>query len=72
MNFNFNEVATAELHAYTPLDPKNFVIDTALQTWAPNAKKRLPSIRGKLLQDNGREHAAILKIVDDFDKNFLF
>lgn len=70
--FNFNRDAIDRLLAYKPLDTSRLELDVALKDWAPIVKKRLPSIRGKLLQDNGREHPNTLKIVDAFDKNFLF
>jgi hypothetical protein len=57
---------------YKPLDTASIEVDVAIKEWAPAVKKRLPSIRGKLLQDNGREHPNVLKIIDAFDRNFLF
>lgn len=70
--FNFNKATIERLNDLKPLDLNHLEVDIAFKEWAPTVKKRLPSIRGKLLQDNGREHPNILKIVDAFDKNFLF
>lgn len=70
--FNFNKDAIEKLRGMKTFDPSFIEVDVALKDWAPKVKARLPSIRGKLLQDNGKEHPKILDIVDKFDRNFLF
>ena len=47
-------------------------MDHAIKEWASKLKARLPSIRGKLLQDNGIPHPELLEVVDAVDRTFLF
>ena len=70
--FNFNKGTIERLKETYPIDKDNLCLDQSLKVWGPAVKKRLPSLRGKLLQDNGIEHPASLKIIDAFDKAFLF
>jgi hypothetical protein len=55
-----------------PLDVNNLSIDTAINEWGPKVKERLPSMRGKLLQDNGIPHPDKLEVIDLLDRTFLF
>jgi thiamine kinase-like enzyme len=55
-----------------PLDVNNLSIDTAINEWGPKVKDRLPSMRGKLLQDNGIPHPDKLEVIDLLDRTFLF
>lgn len=70
--FNFNKGAISRLKDKYPIDKDNLCLDQYIKEWAPAVKKRLPSFRGKLLQDNGIEHPASLKLIDALDKTFLF
>lgn len=47
-------------------------MDSAILKWAPRLKERLPSMRGKLLQDNGIPHPKSLEAIDMVDRTFLF
>lgn len=70
--FNFNKGAIARLKEKYPINKDKLSLDQIIKEWGPAVKKRLPSFRGKLLQDNGIEHPASLKLIDAFDKTFLF
>jgi hypothetical protein len=71
-NFNFNKPAVDELKALRPLDVNNLAIDTAINEWGPKLKERLPYMRGKLLQDNGKPHPDKLQVIDLLERTFLF
>lgn len=47
-------------------------IDKWIQEWGPALKEKLPSYRGKLLQDNGIPHPHSLRVIDMVDRHFLF
>lgn len=47
--FNFNKQAIEKFATLKPIDKDNLAIDQAIKEWGPAVKKRLPSIRGKLL-----------------------
>ncbi len=70
--FNNNETLQKCFSEIIPKDPNNLSVDIAIFKWGPELKERLPSIRGRLLQDNGIPHPEILKTVDAIDRNFLF
>lgn len=71
-NFNFNETLQTELAKILPLDRENLFADVAANKWGPEVKERFPSMRGKLLQDNGIPHPDQLRAIDAIDRNFLF
>lgn len=50
----------------------NLVIDRAFKNWGKVQFDRLPSIRGKLLQDNGVPHMQHLWHIDTIARVFLF
>ena len=47
-----------------PLNSNELGIDKAINEWGPNVREKLPSIRGRLLQDHGIPHPDILDMVD--------
>lgn len=54
------------------MDSENLVIDQSFVKWGRAQFDRLPSIRGKLLQDNGVPHPETLWNVDAAARAFLF
>ena len=70
--FHFDQPAVEQLKQLIPLDVNKLAIDTAINNWGPMLKERLPSMRGKLLQDNGIPHPDKLGIIDQLERTFLF
>jgi hypothetical protein len=71
-DWHTNKSLRESMESFRPLDINVLVIDTAINEWAPKLKERLPSMRGKLLQDNGIPHPNLLKAIDGIDRQCLF
>lgn len=69
--FNFNPDTTKRVKELLPLDTQNLTIDKAITDWGQKVFDRLPSMRGKLLQDNGIPHPDLLEAIDQFAFKFL-
>lgn len=67
---NFDKGLSEAFEAYQPQNELS--LDKTIYEYAPKLKERLPSMRGKLLQDNGIPHPEHLKVIDALDRNFLF
>lgn len=70
--FNYDEELSSALKIYLPCDASKLIVDQTIQQSAPILKERLPSMRGKLLQDNGIPHPEHLRVIDALDRTFLF
>lgn len=69
-DFNFNETLAQEVEKVLPMS--ELAIEKVINKWCPAVKERLPSMRGKLLQDNGIPHPDLLRAIDRVDSCFLF
>lgn len=71
-NFNWNQKVREEAAKIIPMNKDNLYIDMFIDDWAPSVKEQFPSMRSRLLQDNGIPHPESLKAIDTVDRHLFF